>query len=253
MSDVKTQFDAIKASVKFREEDRAYLSRRKKFAEDLGFPELYSFIDQFALYAGAQTLATRLAAYEILKRTLDVPGHIVEFGVWHGANLMFLAKTLRLLQPNTSKLIFGFDNFAGLPAASSADSGYAAGARGAYKGNEQVLRAAIDLYGLGDWVHLVKGDALETIPAFEQTFPEAMVSLAWVDFDLYEPTKVALQFLGRRLAAGGIIVFDEALSSVWPGETKALLEFLEECSSCRFEMASNMLGRQPVLYLVKRP
>jgi SAM-dependent methyltransferase len=253
MSDIDRQLDAIRAIAKFRDGDRDYLSRRKKFAEDLGFPDLYAFIDQFALYAGEQTLATRLATYEILKQTLDVPGHIVEFGVWHGANLMFLAKTLRLLQPNTAKLLFGFDNFAGLPAASGADGARAAGTQGAYRGNEQVLRAAIELYGLDDWVHLIKGDALETIPAFEEKFPEVLVSLAWLDFDLYEPTKAALRFLARRLAVGGIVVFDEALSSAWPGETLALREFLEDCASGRFEMGANRIGRQPVLYLVKRP
>jgi hypothetical protein len=34
-----------------------------------------------------------------------------------------------------------------------------------------------------------------------------MVSLAWIDFDLYESTKVVLEFLARRLAIGGIIDF----------------------------------------------
>jgi len=121
---------------------------------------------------------------------------------------------------------------------------------GSYKGNEDVLRAAIKLYELEDWVHLVKGDATQTIPAFEAAFPEAIVSLAWIDFDLYEPTKVALEFLARRLAIGGIVVFDEAISQIWPGETVAMLEFLEQSGGV-YRMQANTLGRQPVMYLVR--
>jgi hypothetical protein len=250
MSTLEAQFAAIRASRKFVQEDEAYLSNRQQFAKNLGVPNLFSFMDQFGLYAGAQTLAARLQTYEVLKSSIRVPGHIVEFGVWHGSNLLFMSKLLRLLQPNTSKLVFGFDNFSGLPEAHPLDGAEASSLAGSYKGNEDVLRAAIKLYELEDWVHLVKGDATQTIPAFEAAFPEAMVSLAWIDFDLYEPTKVALEFLARRLAIGGIVVFDEAISQIWPGETVAMLEFLEQSGGV-YRMEANTLGRQPVMYLVR--
>lgn len=250
MSTLESQFLAIRASRKFVQEDATYLAKRQEFAQNLGIPNLFSFIDQFGLYAGAQTLAARLQTYEVLKSSIRIPGHIVEFGVWHGSNLLFMSKLLRLLQPNTSKLVFGFDNFSGLPEAHSLDGAEASSFAGKYKGNEEVLRATIKLYELEDWVHLVKGDATQTIPAFETVFPEAMVSLAWIDFDLYEPTKAALVFLARRLSVGGIIVLDEAISQIWPGETVAMLEFLEQ-SGGGYRMEANTLSRQPVMYLVR--
>ena len=41
-------------------------------------------------------------------------------------------------------------------------------------------------------VQLVKGDATKTIPKFIKTNPHIVVSLLFLDFDLYKPTKTAL-------------------------------------------------------------
>lgn len=249
---LEDQFASLRQTDKYGPVDKQYLSDRTKFAESLGRPDLFEFIDQFALYAGDQTLAARIVASDLVRATRDVPGHVVEFGVWHGSNLLLMAKVLRLISPNTTKLVIGFDNFAGLPEPVSKDGAAPRETVGRYKGNEEVLRAAIELYDLSRAVHLVKGDATTTIKAFESAFPEAMFSLAWLDFDLYEPCRVALDLLKRRLSVGGVIVLDEAISSLWPGETTALLEFLSD-SGQRFSMHANTLGRQPVMWLSRLP
>ena len=46
-----------------------------------------------------------MAIADLLKETLNVPGHVVEFGSWRGANLMLLAKLLSIYDPYGSKLI----------------------------------------------------------------------------------------------------------------------------------------------------
>jgi len=46
-----------------------------------------------------------MAIADLLKETLNVPGHVVEFGRWRGANLMLLAKLLSIYDPYGSKLI----------------------------------------------------------------------------------------------------------------------------------------------------
>jgi hypothetical protein len=235
---------------KFENEDQRYLANRAQFAKNLGWPDLFSFIDQFGVYAGGQTLGARLFAYEALKRTLNIPGHIIEFGVWHGSNLLFMAKLLKMFSPNTHKQVIGFDNFAGLPSPADVDGDFAKDAVGKYKGNLETLRAAIDLYELDGWVELVIGDANQTIPEFEKDRPESLVSLAYIDFDLYEPCATALKFLSNRLTVGGVIVFDEAVCRNFPGETVALLEFLETHPG-QFRMEANTLSRQPTLLLVR--
>ncbi len=235
---------------KFSKEDEKHAVNRKLLAESIGEPKLFEYIDQFALYAGINTIAQKMFCFEILKESLHVPGHIVEFGVWKGTNLVFLAKLLTCLQPNSHKLVIGFDNFSGLPEPTENDGKIASEYVGRYCGDENILRKVIELYGLDELIYLIVGDALETIPKFEVEAPEAIVSLAFIDFDLYEPTKVALEYLSNRLSIGGIIVFDEALSPAWPGETKAMLEFLNSTKG-KYRMKSNYLSRQPSMYIIR--
>ena len=73
-------------------------------------------------------------------------------------------------------------------------------------------------------VETIKGDAVKTIPAFIENNRQIVVSLLFLDFDLYEPTKVAIDNFFPRMPKGAIIAFDELDNPAWPGETLALLE-----------------------------
>ena len=63
-----------------------------------------------------------------------------------------------------------------------------------------------------------------------------IIALLYIDFDIYEPTAVALEHLYSLVPKGGIVVFDELNDGRWAGETKALKEFLniEEINLKRF-------------------
>ncbi|RIJ89644.1 MAG: dTDP-6-deoxy-L-hexose 3-O-methyltransferase, partial [Candidatus Brocadia sp.] len=73
-------------------------------------------------------------------------------------------------------------------------------------------------------VKLVKGDVAVSLPAYLKTNPHLVVSLLYLDFDIYEPTVVALRHLIPRIPKGGIIAFDELNHEVWPGETIAVMQ-----------------------------
>ena len=225
-----------------------FLSNRKSFAERIGHPELYDLIDHYSLYAGIHTLGNKLWTFEMLKATTNIPGDVAEFGCWKGSNLMFLAKMLTLLEPSSSKRVFGFDNFSGLPESVHEDGAFAASQVGKYCGNEAVLREAITLFELNERVELIVGDALETVPKFHEENPHSVLSFAYIDFDLYEPTKCALAYIDDAISVGGIIVFDEACTKEWPGETLAMKEFLGKTDK-KFEMISNSFSLQPTVAL----
>ena len=96
---------------------------------------------------------------------------------------------------------------------------------------EEIARSAaiFDLYrplGHIPKVELVKGDALQTIPDYLNRNAHLVVSLLYLDFDLYEPTKCALERFVPRMPKGAVIAFDELNHPAWPGETMALLETL---------------------------
>ena len=54
--------------------------------------------------------------------------------------------------------------------------------------------------------------------------PHLVVSCLYLDFDIYRPTKVALDLFLPRVPKGGIVAFDELNEEAFPGETIAVLE-----------------------------
>ena len=48
-------------------------------------------------------------------------------------------------------------------------------------------------------IELIKGDATKTIPKFIEDKPHLVVSLLFLDFDLYQPTKTALKYFYPRM------------------------------------------------------
>jgi hypothetical protein len=73
---------------------------------------------------------------------------------------------------------------------------------------------------------IVKGDASVEIKKYLDRNPETIVSLAYFDFDLYEPTKECITAIKDRLTRGSILGFDEVNDHLCPGETLALKETL---------------------------
>jgi hypothetical protein len=76
-------------------------------------------------------------------------------------------------------------------------------------------------------IELVKGDATETIPKYVEDNPHLIISLLYLDFDLFEPTKLALEQLLPLVPRGGIVGFDQLNQKKWKGETKALKSVLK--------------------------
>jgi len=177
-----------------------------------------------------------MVQYELFKKTQSVKGSIVECGVYQGAGVMAWAKIAETLEPyNFLRKVYGFDTFDGFPSVSKVDTqGDAAIAKVGYLNPDYDVFAEIGqciaefdqtrLLKHQDKVVLVKGDALQTIPAFIQENPHVLVSLLYLDFDLYEPTLLALKEFLPRMPRGAIIAFDELHDPKWPGETVALLE-----------------------------
>ena len=75
-------------------------------------------------------------------------------------------------------------------------------------------------------IELVKGDATKTIEEYITNNPHLVVSMLYLDFDVYLPTKKAIELLRPRMPIGSMIVFDELHIKEWPGETQALQDTL---------------------------
>lgn len=192
-----------------------------------------SKLENFPKYVRRQHLKRFLALYEIFKIILPVKGSIVECGVFKGFGTMSWAKLSAMLEPeNLTRRIYAFDTFAGFPSVRSEDSTSVANVveGGLAADSYEELSSLIAEYdkdrflGHIDKVHLIKGDIRATLPAFLTDHPHLIVSLLFLDADLFEPTKTALEMLAARIPRGGLIAFDELDNPMWPGETLALLE-----------------------------
>ena len=191
-------------------------------------------ISNFAKYVPRQDLTSFLVKYEIFKKILHVQGSIVECGVLFGGGLMTFAQLSAIFEPvNHQRKILGFDTFSGFPEISIHDKKSTSNFmhRGGLKINSfDDLEKAIALYDSNRFlnhipkVELIKGNASHTIPKYLTDNPHTVVSLLYLDFDLFKPTKIALKNFVPRMPKGSIIVFDELNSKLWPGETKAVLD-----------------------------
>ena len=197
-------------------------------------------LENFGKYVPRQSLARFMARYEIFKQIEHIQGSIVECGVLFGGGLMSFANISTILEPyNFQRRIFGFDTFEGFPDIDKKDvlglsdrkskhlkkGGF--DAPGAY---DDLLKA-IDIYDSNRFINhfqkvkLIKGDFTKTSKQFLLNYPHLTISCLYLDFDIYAPTKVALETFAPRVVKGGIIAFDELNEEAFPGETLAVLEY----------------------------
>ncbi len=136
-------------------------------------------------------------------------GLILEFGVFSGTTINFIAEQL----PDTR--IHGFDSFEGLP-----EDWRGEFRKGYFKmdGLPPVRRN----------VELHKGWFDAVLPGFKREHPQP-IAFVHMDADLYSSTKTIFDELGDQIVAGTVIQFDEFFNYPgWrQGEVKAFLEFAE--------------------------
>ena len=166
----------------------------------------------------------------------EIPGDVVECGVWRGGSMMTAALTLQ--EAGAVRGLHLFDTFEGMTSPSDADVlgwGDRATARELLDADPErqgLIWAVADLaeveanmratgYPLED-IHFVRGRVEDTIP---DKAPE-MIALLRLDTDWYESTKHELVHLFPRVSPGGVLLADDY--GFWQGARRAVDEYLEE-------------------------
>lgn len=139
----------------------------------------------------------------------DVPGDLIETGVWRGGATIFMRANLKAWG-DTSRKVWVADSFEGLPepdaeryAADAGDTHYkwdglAVGVN--------IVKHNFERYGLlDDQVDFLVGWFKDTLP----TAPIEQLSLMRLDGDMYESTIQALEPLYPKLAPGGYCIIDD--------------------------------------------
>ena len=181
----------------------------------------------FYLTCKSNRLSKVIAHYELFQQVLEVPGAIVECGVFKGASLSRFAMMRALLGHPDGKKIVGFDMFDQFP---NTDFGPDKAIRDAFvdrAGSDCIsveqMRESLDRRGIGENVELIAGDICETVPKYVADNPEFTISLLNLDSDIYEPAVAVLENLWDRILPGGVLILDDY--GMFPGETKAVDDF----------------------------
>jgi len=156
-----------------------------------------------------------------------VHGVIIEFGVRWGQNLSILQSLRSIHEPyNHNRKILGFDTFEGFKSINIKDGKNDIIAEGAlavsdnyYEFLNNILRTLEYQSPLSEIqkFKLIKGDATISVKKYFEDHPETIVSIAYFDFDLNEPTKKALEIILMHTVKGSIICFDELNCEDFPG------------------------------------
>jgi SAM-dependent methyltransferase len=236
--------------MKFARANQRHRQKRAALSEQYGPQELWSIVDHWPLYCSMDNLGRFMALADLLRSTLSVPGHVAEFGSWRGTSLLFLAKLLRLYDPNGSKVVYCFESFEGLTTLNAQD-GDRRHLEGRYKSTREALEDMIALHELQDDICIHQGRIEQTLPAVLEAHKALSFSFIFCDVDLYAPTRSLLDHVHTRLVPGGVMVFDEWNHDEFPGEGIAVNEFLQACGGA-YSLEHVMYARRPTLAIRKR-
>ena len=139
----------------------------------------------------------------------DVPGDLVETGVWRGGATILMRGALAAWE-DTDRSVWVADSFRGLP---SPDADTYPSARGVDLSGVEALAVSQDdvaanfaRYGLlDDRVRFLEGWFSDTLHAA----PIENLALLRLDGDLYQSTWEALDALYPKLSPGGIVIVDD--------------------------------------------
>ena len=194
----------------------------------------FQYVNGFYLTSQPYRIGNILSHYELYKRIIDLPGDIIELGVFKGGSLIQWATFRELLENEKSRKIIGFDMFGAFPECKKVDSDkkFADFWNRSFKDEfvtPDEIYKSLELKGIHN-VELIKGDVIDTIPEYLKKNGHMKISLLHIDTDVYEPCKLGLELLYERIVPNGVLVLDDY--STIEGETLAVDEFFEGKMHC---------------------
>ncbi|SLM30964.1 conserved hypothetical protein [Desulfamplus magnetovallimortis] len=172
----------------------------------------WEYENGFYLTSDLTRMGKLLSHWELYKMIADIPGHIVECGVYKGVSLIQWATFRNLLENPFSRKIIGFDMFGPFPEGNTPqDKAYVEKwnilLKGSYMEKESI-ESSLKMKKL-ERIELIKGNLLSTLPEYIKGCPELKIALLHIDTDLEEPALCTLELLWPRLVTGGIAVLDD--------------------------------------------
>jgi len=151
-------------------------------------------------------------------------GDVCELGCWKGLSAYQIATHMKNLDKKNNFYIF--DSFEGLSEYDEIDIVQGVKQdfnkrREQFACSEKIVRSNLNEF---DFIHYYKG----WIPSRFDEVQDHQFSFVHIDVDLYQPIYDSFEFFYPRLKDGGIMVFDDYGSTMFPGAKKAVDECLKK-------------------------
>jgi len=188
----------------------------------------WDYENGFYLTCETSRIGKLLNHLEIYKKIIELPGDILEFGVYKGSSLVRLLSFRSLLENEYSRKVYGFDAFGKFPDEVNLESdkdfvkNFEAG--GGYGISKEELEIHLSNKGFSNY-ELIQGDINKTVLEYSQKNKANKIALMHIDVDVYEPTLNVLEVLWDRMVKGGILMLDDY--GTVEGETRAVDEFFK--------------------------
>lgn len=208
------------------------------------FEEQEKFEYENGYYATAteERFGKFLAHYELYKMIINLPGAVVECGIFKGNSFFRLAHFRSLLESVNSRKLIGFDMFGAFPKTNFDDdvkylNGFIKEAGENSIGIEEIEK--IMRYKKIDNYEFIKGNINQTVPEYCDKNKALKIALLHIDTDVYEPAVTILENMYSKIVKGGVIMFDDY--GTFPGETKAVDDFFsdKEITVRKLSLSSN--------------
>lgn len=220
---------------------------------------VYDDFNNFIFSNDIKLIGKLLHRFEYFLKTKDLPGDIVEIGVFKGSGMSSFMKFIEVYSPNSNKKVIGFDIFDTSNAENILVKDGLTDKENMFVVYDRVNHSDLTLESVknrilstgisSDKFKLVQGDVEKTLPEFLDQNPGFRASMIYIDVDLDRPTYYALKHLWDRLLPGGVILFDEYEYHKF-SESDGVEKFLKEFNIEYNVKTTNWVA--PTAFMVKK-
>jgi hypothetical protein len=197
----------------------------------------YDYYNNFIFDKNTSIFHKMASRIEFFNRVRNVPGDIIECGVFKGAGVALWGKLLVMNSPHDSRKVLGFDFFSRNTCIDSMENDQETKSMEKVFSRCEPQDSEISVEGVTSSLlksgiprhkfELVPGNLTQTSRQIVEDKPGLRIALLYMDVDVEEPTYAALNAFWDRLSIGGIIVFDEYAVHAW-SEACAVDRFIKE-------------------------
>jgi O-methyltransferase len=194
-----------------------YVGPYPLFSPWLGHPDFTKFFDGVEPY----TLVPPERCYILLslaRNAVNLPGDFAECGVWKGGTALLLA---RVLNGRTSKTLYLFDSFEGLPEVDTEKDPW-------FQKGQYLAGCVIEVEELLRDYQCIVNIRPGWIPKTFEGLESRHYAFVHIDVDIYQSNLDCCKYFYPRMVSGGMMLFDEYAFAAAAGEKQAVDEFFAD-------------------------